>query len=242
MSNQEADVIILVGGKGTRLKSVVSEVPKPMAPVADRPFLEWFLLTLRTQGFGNVVLCTGYMGNAVRDYFEDGSRLGMHITYSHESRSLGTAGAVRKVLTDSVAERFIVMNGDSLCRSNLEELRREHESRKASVSMWVLPVQDCSRYGTVEIDSDLAVVAFQEKSLLHQYGLISAGIYLINRDVVERIPEEEYVSWENDIFPNMVGHGLYAVQGEGPFIDIGTPESYQKAELFEQGEISWIKI
>jgi NDP-sugar pyrophosphorylase family protein len=227
------DVLILVGGKGSRLRGIVSDRPKPMAEVAGRPFVEWLLLALRAQGVRRVVFCTGYMAEVIAAHFRDGEQWGMELLYSRDPVPLGTAGAVRYALRQVRSkDRFLVLNGDSYCRVDINRLEETHLAHGARASLWLVPVEDCRRYGLVEVGQDGAVLAFREKPSEKRAGLVNAGVYLLTRDVIESLPEGQPASIETDLFPRLIGHGLYAVVGAGPFLDIGTPESYTIAGQF----------
>ena len=226
------EAVILVGGKGARLQSVMSDRPKPMAEVGGRPFVEWLLLALRTQGVRRTVLCTGYMSEVVEMYFGDGRQWDMEVVYSRDPVPLGTAGAVRHALAQVRSDRFLMLNGDSYCHVDINHFEEVHVARGARATLWLVSADDCSRYGSVEIGEDGAVRAFQEKSSGKRAGLINAGIYLLEREVVKTIPEGRTVSIETEFFPTLIDHGLYAVVGNGPFLDIGTPEAYATAEQF----------
>ena len=229
VDNKSIEAMILVGGKGSRLISVVNDRPKPMAEVAGRPFLEWLLIALQAQEVRRVILCTGHMGEKVEKYFGDGKLWNLEIQYSHEPAPLGTAGAVRNALNLIENKQFLVLNGDSYCRLDLKRLVNSHIKKKASITMWLVNVDDCRRYGSVQIGKNGAVQAFLEKSPVQSSGLINAGIYLMERDIGEAIPVGQAYSLETDFFPRFVGRGLYAVVGKPPFIDIGTPESFASA-------------
>ena len=226
------EAVILVGGKGCRLQSVVNDRPKPMAEVAGRPFVEWLLLALRAQGVQRAILCTGHMGEMVEAYFGDGRHLDMEIVYSRDPTPLGTAGALRHALGQICSECFLALNGDSYCRVDVERLLKAHRAHEARATLWLVRVDDCSRYGSVEIGRDGTVYAFREKSQERRSGLINTGVYLLERKLVKTIPEGRAVSIETEFFPSLIGHGLYAVVGDGPFLDIGTPEAYATAEQF----------
>jgi len=226
------DALILAGGRGTRLRSVVTDRPKPMASVSGRPFLEWLLLSLRAQGVYRVILCTGYMSEMVEAHFGNGHSLDMAVQYSRDPAPLGTAGAVRHALGQVGGDRFLVLNGDSYCRIDLKRLAKVHSNQRASATLWLVRVDDCRRYGSVVIGEDGAVQAFQEKLPEKRVGLINAGVYLLERQVAEAIPEGRAVSLETEFFPQLIGRGLYGVVGEGPFLDIGTPETYAIADEF----------
>ena len=172
----------------------------------------------------------------VEAYFRNGRQWDMEVLYSRDPIPLGTAGAVRYTLNQVHSDRFLVMNGDSYCRVDISRLEEAHIARTACASLWLLSVDDCSRYGSVEIGEDGAVQAFHEKPPEKRAGLINAGVYLLEREAAETIPEGRAVSIETEFFPRLIGHGLYAVVGEGPFLDIGTPEAYNKAPQFFASE------
>ncbi len=230
------DALILVGGKGTRLQSVVSDRPKPMAEVAGRPFVEWLLLALRAQGVRRVILCTGYMSEMVEAHFRNGRQWDMEVAYSRDPLPLGTAGAVRYALSQVHSNPFLVMNGDSYCRVDISRLEEAHTTHGACATLWLVRVNNCKRYGSVVIGEDGVVQAFREKSPEKCAGLINAGIYLLEREAAETIPGGGAVSLEIEFFPQLIGHGLYAVVGEGPFLDIGTPDAFSKAPQFFASE------
>jgi NDP-sugar pyrophosphorylase family protein len=179
-----------------------------------------------------VIFCTGYMSETVEAHFGDGRQWDLADTYSRDPVLLGTAGAVRHALNQVRGERFLVLNGDSYCRVDLKRLVQAHANRRASATLWLVPVDDCRRYASVMIGEDSAVRAFQEKSPEKGAGLINAGIYLLEREVAESIPDGRAVSLETELFPQLIGRGLYAVVAESPFLDIGTPEAYAIADEF----------
>jgi NDP-sugar pyrophosphorylase family protein len=230
VNNLMMDAIILAGGRGTRLQSIVNDRPKPMADVAGRPFLEILIDILVAQGIRRIILCTGYKSHSIEDHFNDGSKWGIEILYSRESSPLGTAGAVRNALDLVRSDPFLALNGDSYCPWNAVELLHAHASRHSAATLWLVPNDDCGRFGSVLVHPDGRVLAFLEKESRRVSGLINAGIYCLDREVVRKIPAEKQLSMETDVFPFLVGHGLYAVIGNGPFVDIGTPESFEKAQ------------
>ncbi len=232
------DAMVLAGGKGTRLQTVVSDRPKPMAEVAGRPFVEWLLLALRAQGVRRAVLATGYKGEMVEAYFGDGARLGLEVAYAHETVPLGTGGAARHALEQVKTDHMLVLNGDSFCSFDVRHLVEAHHRARAAVTLWLVPMDDCRRYGAVDVADDGQVRSFHEKSAELGAGLINVGVYLFDRRTLEDIPTGRAVSLEHDTFPALIGHGLCATVGEGPFLDIGTPESYASAERFLAGYVS----
>ena len=224
------EAVILVGGRGVRLQGVVSDRPKPMAEVAGRPFAEWLLLALRAQGVRRVIFCTGYMSEVIEAHFRDGTQWDMEVLYSRDPIPLGTGGALRYALNQVHSNPFLVMNGDSYCRVDISRLEEAHTIHSSCATLWLVQVNNCRRYGSVVIGKDGVVQAFREKSPKKCAGLINAGIYLFEREAAEIIPEGRAVSLETEFFPRLIGHGLYAVVGEGPFLDIGTPEAYNRAQ------------
>lgn len=231
-SHQRLEALILAGGKGKRLRSVVQDRPKPMAEVDGLPFVERLLLALRAQGIRRVIFCAGYKSKMIENYFRGGERWDMQVTYSLEPIPLGTAGAVRNALSQVRSDRFLVMNGDSYCRMDFNLLEQVHTEHAASATLWLVRTENCSGYGSVEIGRDGTVQAFHEKPPQKHAGLINAGAYLLEREAAMTIPNGRAASLETEFFPQMIGHGLHAVIGDGPFLDIGSPEGYAAADAF----------
>jgi NDP-sugar pyrophosphorylase family protein len=227
-----ADVpaLLLVGGKGTRLQSVVSSKPKPLAPVGETPFLELLVLQLRAHGIRRIVMCSGHLAEQIEEEFGDGSKWGLAIAYSQETQPLGTAGAVKLAEPYLRADSdFVVMNGDSFLEMDPRGLVEFHRERKAFVTIAVRTVPNTARYGTVRVDESHRIAAFEEKSGLTTPGLINGGVYVFSRTVLDEIPEGPG-SLERDVFPRLLEKGIFAVRQEGMFIDIGTPEDYARAQ------------
>jgi NDP-sugar pyrophosphorylase family protein len=218
--------MILAGGKGTRLQSVVPV--KPMANVKGKPFVEWLLLDLCAKGVKRIIFCTGYKGEVIESYFRDGSRWDVDVVYSHEPIPLGTAGAVCYALDKLNTDRFLVTNGDSYCNVDINKLEDMHVARNARATIWLTWMNDRSRYGSVVIDKEGEVEILLEKSLDGSGGLVNAGVYLLERGVAETISERKHVSLETEFFPQLIGKGLYAVVSNSPLLDIGTPEAYDR--------------
>jgi NDP-sugar pyrophosphorylase family protein len=228
---EEISAVILAGGAGTRLRSVVADRPKSMALIHGRPFLSYLLDELSRQGLRHVVLSTGYMAGTITAEIGKTHR-GMTVEYSHEAMPLGTAGAFRLALPLLKSDPVLAMNGDSFCQADLAEFLSEHVSRKASASLVTTPLPDVERYGQVRADAAGRVTEFLEKGTFRGAGSINAGIYLLSRAFLESIPTGRMVSIEREVFPAWLGRGLYASPLERRFIDIGTPESYAAAEEF----------
>ena len=227
----DVTVIILVGGLGTRLRSVVSDRPKVLAQVRDKPFLAYLLEQIADAGVRYVVLCIGYQGEQVQATFGD-AYAGMSLVYSQESTPLGTAGALRSALPLFRSDPVLVMNGDSFCRVDLSSFWTWHRARAANATLLLTQVSDTQRYGRVQVGDDGHVLAFEEKSHQSTPGLINAGIYSLSHRLLKTIPPIKVVSLEREIFPAWIGRGLYGYRSEGSFLDIGTPEGYALAELF----------
>lgn len=231
-----ADVtaVVLAGGIGSRLRSAVSDRPKGLAEVDGRPFLAYVLEQLAQAGVRRVVLCTGYLGTQIRLAFGTDFR-GMRVSYSHEEAPLGTGGALRQAVDAAGDRTLLVLNGDSFCEVDLGAARQDFE-RCSRQPMLVLSWQaDTARYGRVECDAALRIAAFEEKGARGGAGWINAGIYLVDRPLVEAIPSGRPVSLERDVFPEWIPRGLRGFPSHGRFLDIGTPESYSRAAAFFAG-------
>ncbi len=229
-AREDIPAILLVGGMGTRLQTVLSSKPKPLAPVGDIPFLQLLVMQLRSQGIRRMIMCTGHLAEQIEQAFGDGHQWGVEIGYSKEPQPLGTAGAVkfaeRCLKRDS---EFLVVNGDSFLELEIREFVRFHHERGGFISMAVRRVPDAARYGTVHLDAFNRVVGFSEKTGKSEPGIINAGVYVFNRAVLQRIPQGP-ASLEKDLFPDLVQQGMYALEQHGIFIDIGTPEDYARAK------------
>lgn len=223
-------VLLLVGGMGTRLRTVLSGKPKPLAPVGDVPFLELLVLQIHSHGLRRLVMCTGFHADQIQQEFGDGRKWNVTIEYSEETRPLGTAGAMKLAerFLSSAAE-FVVMNGDSFLELDLQKLIRFHRETGGWASIAVRRVPDAARYGTVQLDRQNRVVRFGEKLGIQEPGLINGGVYVFNREVLAHIPEGAS-SLEKDVLPGLLEHGVFALEQNGMFIDIGTPEDYARAQ------------
>ncbi len=215
---------ILAGGKGTRLQSVISDIPKPMAPVAGKPFLEYLVVQLVGWGIPDIVLSVGHKKESILAYFQDGSRWNARISYAIEELPLGTGGALREALQGMQDETVLAMNGDSFFNCSLADLMRFHAGKKALATLALRPVADASRYGRVAVNEHNLVTEFREKQQ-GTTGLINAGIYVINRSILPFLAQGP-VSFEKEVLPNVIGYGLYGLALDGFFIDIGIPEDY----------------
>ena len=222
--------LLLVGGMGTRLRSIIPSTPKPLAPVGKKSFLELLVRQLKHQGIRRLVMSTGYLADQIEDEFRDGQSWNIEIKYSKELRPLGTAGAIRLARTHlQDSPTFLVMNGDSFLETDFHQLVRFHRKRRALATIAGLQVTNGARYGRVHVNADSRVIGFEEKTGDPGAGLVSAGVYVFDRAIFDHIPEGP-ASLEKDVFPRLLGHGVYAMEQSGMFIDIGTPEDYARAQ------------
>ena len=222
---------MLAGGEGTRLRPLTNTTPKPVMPLAGRPFLSFMLDWIRAHGVDEVILSCGFMSDAVKRVLGD-IYDGMRLRYVIEEEPLGTAGPVRLALDEGVLEeRLLVLNGDVLTDIDLTAELAQHERNGAVATLALYPVDDTSSYGVVPTNDDGAVEAFIEKGDGEApTNRINAGAYVIERALVEeRIPAGRAVSFEREVFPSLVGEGLYGFDAAGYWIDIGTPERYLEA-------------
>jgi mannose-1-phosphate guanylyltransferase len=223
--------VILVGGEGTRLRPLTSRQPKPVITLVDRPFLVYMLEWLRGHGVDDVILSCGFEPTKVREALGDGSALGLGLRYVVEPEPRGTAGAL-KFAEDLLDERFLMLNGDVLTDVDVTAQLAQHEATGATGTLGLVEVDDPSAYGLVLIDDEHAVTGFLEKPGpeelvgLDRY-LISAGIYVLERSVLDLIPAGRSVSIEREVWPRLVGAGLYGAPAlHSYWMDIGTPERY----------------
>ena len=222
--------VILAGGEGTRLRPLTSTVPKPVVPLVDRPFIAYMLEWLRGHGVDDVVMSCGFLASGVRNVIGDGGEYGVRLRYVEEPRPLGTGGAV-KFAEDLLEERFLMLNGDVLTDLDLSAQIAMHEEKGARCTLALIGVEDPSAYGLVRRHEDGSVKEFLEKPSPDQVdtNLISAGAYVMERDVLSLIPRDTNCSIEREVFPRLVGDGLFGFAGEGYWLDIGTPQRYLQA-------------
>ena len=224
-------VAILAGGQGTRLKSLLPGQQKVIAKVKEHPFLEYILNQLNKNGFKNVMLCTGHLGDQVQETFGSNYQ-NLALLYSREPSALGTAGAIRFALPHLESEDILIMNGDSFYDCDLQSAYDFHLKKGANGTILLTKVDNTARYGKIELNENDEIVSFEEKAKSKGMGLINAGIYFIRKSLLLEIPKENTISFENEIFPSWIGKSFYGFKTTGRFIDIGTPESYKEAEEF----------
>jgi mannose-1-phosphate guanylyltransferase len=219
--------LILAGGEGTRLRPLTSTVPKPVVPLVDRPFIAFMIDWLRGHGVDDIVMSCGHLASGVRNVLGDGEAFGIRLRYVEEPRPLGTGGAL-KFAEQLLDERFLMLNGDVLTDLDVSGQLEQHERTGATATLALTPVEDPTAYGLVRIADDCAVTEFVEKPSPDQIDTrnISAGVYVLERSVLDLLEPGEPASIERDVFPRLVGDGLYGCVSRGYWLDIGTPERY----------------
>jgi D-glycero-alpha-D-manno-heptose 1-phosphate guanylyltransferase len=235
--------VILAGGFGTRIRHLLPHIPKPMAPVAGRPFLDWILAYLRRQGVSEAVLSTGYLSEAIETYYAKNSPAGMRVQCARENVPLGTAGgflnACERAHFHQPISAWLVLNGDSLTIAKLEPLLKCADDLDADGGMMAVELEDTSRFGTLETDGKGWLRQFREKR--SGSGLINAGVYLLKSSIVKEAAGKRPLSFEGELFPALLraGKRLRVVECEASFLDIGTPETLMQAEDFVRKNAAW---
>jgi mannose-1-phosphate guanylyltransferase len=224
----EVDAVVLVGGKGTRLRPLTLSAPKPMLPTAGTPYLSHLFSRIRAAGIRHVVLGTSYRAEVFEEYFGDGSAHGLELEYVVEDEPLDTGGAIRNVYDRLRAEHAIIFNGDILSGADLREQLQTHVDSGADVTLHLQRVPDPSRFGSVPTDADGRVQAFLEKTPNPPTDQINAGCYVFRRSVVETIPTGRRVSVERETFPGLLADGahLHGFVDSSYWLDVGTPEAF----------------
>lgn len=229
------EAIVLAGGRGTRLAPVVSDVPKPLARVAGRPFLDHLLDRLVAAGVERVVVSAGHLAARLQQHVDgpdfEKYRSAMEVTVVVEDRPLGTGGALVAALERVTSPTVLAMNGDALVVFDAAALAARHRERAAAVTLLASRVDDRAAYGSLELAADGRVLAFREKSVdVRGPGWVNAGVYAVERAALAPWAGRAPLSLERDVFPAL--EGLYALPGDFPFLDIGTPDTYRAAEAW----------
>jgi mannose-1-phosphate guanylyltransferase len=221
-----------VGGEGTRLRPLTTHVPKPALTLVDRPFVAYLVEWLAAHGVDEIVLACGFLPDVLREELGEQEHEGVRLLYAEEPRPRGTAGGIRfaaEALGERLGDRFLALNGDVLADLDLGALMRSHRERGARASIALHEVEDSSHYGLVRTGPGGEVLEFAEKAAAAGPGTINAGAYVLERSVLDLIPAGEEVSIEREVFPRLVGEGLYALPLEGYWLDFGTPDRYLRA-------------
>lgn len=245
-SELEVQAVILAGGKGTRLRPVTTELPKPLVPVANRPLIEHQLRHLAASGVRDVTLALGYHAGAFQGVEREGAALGLNVRIVTEPAPLGTGGALRWCLDAGVFDErpLLWLNGDVVASPNVRSLYEFHMSREASLSFWLTSVRDISEFGVMQIDVDGAVRKFREKPAPEEIdsNLVNAGILMIQPSVLARVPSDTFFSFEKSMLPGMVAEqeAVYGVFDGGYWMDTGRPRNYLAANRHVlEGRVDW---
>jgi mannose-1-phosphate guanylyltransferase len=221
--------LVLAGGEGTRLRPLTYTVPKPVLPLAGRPHIAYVIEWLVSHGVDDVIVSCGHLADGIRSALAE-LEAGVEIRYAEEPDARGTAGAIR-FAEDMLADRFLALNGDILCDLDLTALIEQHERTGAKATIALYPVADPTGYGLIHRHEDGEITEFLEKPDPEEIDTdeINAGAYLLERSVLDEIPPDQAVSIEREVFPRLIGEGLYGIRLEGCWIDIGTPERFLEA-------------
>jgi D-glycero-alpha-D-manno-heptose 1-phosphate guanylyltransferase len=223
------NAVVLAGGLGTRLKSVIKDIPKPMAMVAGKPFLQHILDHLYNYGFKQIVLSVGYKSEIIQDFFKNEYR-GILIKYAIEKKPLGTGGGIRLAGELFADEPYFIFNGDTLFRADLWSMEDVFFNQKSDLVLALKPMENCFRYGTVELNDDNKVITFNEKESTKK-GLINGGVYLMNNTVFKNDTLSSSFSFEKEIMENSMDTlNIHGIISDEYFIDIGIPTDYEKAQ------------
>lgn len=223
------EAIILAGGLGTRLRSVVADLPKCMAPVNGKPFMAYVIDHLQQQGIEKFILSVGYKHEAIVEFI-NAQYSTMNVQFSIEEEPLGTGGAIKLSCGLATEENIIVTNGDTLYKINLHQLSSFHQQQNAECTLSLKPMKNFDRYGVVELNNDSSIASFKEKQFYSE-GLINGGMYAINKNkfVQEELPQK--FSFEKDYLETLYNkRKMYGIVQDEYFIDIGIPEDYERAK------------
>jgi mannose-1-phosphate guanylyltransferase len=209
---EKTQAIILAGGLGTRLRPFTETVPKPMIDINKKPFLEYKISQLKEFGIKDILICTGYLGNIIEDYFKEGEKFGVNISYSHEKEPLGTAGAVKNAEHLISSDPFILMNGDTYLGLNLQDMLSFHSQQGFPLTLAVSKATNPLEQELVNVENGIIFKFYKRKTLEHTSHiktnpnpLINSGVYVMSKKVLSFITSEKKCSLENDIFPYFQG-------------------------------------
>lgn len=222
------DVVILCGGLGKRLRTAVSDKPKPMAEINGRPFLDILIDYVASYGFQRFTLCTGFKSQFIKQYYQS-KKGGITILVSEEKEQLGTGGAIKNAESLIQSNIFLVLNGDSFCQIKVQDFLSFHSRKKAVVSIVLTSIERAMDSGVVQLDEDQKIISFSEKTSVNETCLVNAGIYIFNRTVFGQMSPGKKFSLEYDFFPRILGKGIYGYITDERLFDIGTPEKLELA-------------
>lgn len=225
------EAIILAGGFGTRLQSVVSDVPKPMAPINAIPFLNYMFDYLKFYNIEHVVLSTGYLSEKVSEYYKEEFN-GIKISYTKEKTPLGTGGGIRLAMLKCETKNVLVLNGDSFFDVNLNKYFNQHSTFHSDCTLALRKVDNAARYGTIQLGNMNVIKKFKEKDSVEKEGLINGGVYILNKELfLTKTTANSSFSIEKDFYETKINElTIFGFEYDGYFIDIGIPEDYTKAQ------------
>ena len=227
-SISKIDAVILCGGLGKRLRPVTGSLPKVLALIGKKPFLDILLSYLACRGIRRAILCTGYKAQEIERYYRD-HPAPLAIEFSREKTPLGTGGAIKNAEKFVKSSTFFALNGDCFCRLDFEKLLAFHKQKKSQATLVVSDVKDKSDFGAITLDRSGKIVSFQEKMKGSKTRYVSAGIYCFKRKIFSKMPSKKVFSIEKDFFPRLADKKMYGFIAKNPFIDIGTPRRYRQA-------------
>lgn len=231
VNTEDIDVVVLCGGRGERLQSLLSDRPKVLAEINGQPFLDILIDYVASFGFKRFILCIGYMADLIKRHYQYSAKT-LNILFSEEKEPLGTAGAIKNAEPLIISNPFLVMNGDSLCRLNLNEFIDFHIKKKALFSIVLSNVQNRDDCGKVVLDKLGRVTGFNEKVKSKSTdNFVNAGMYLLDKSIFSEIPKDKNYSLEYEVFPKMVNRRFYGFVTQERFIDIGIPERFKQARV-----------
>ncbi|MBX3278889.1 MAG: NDP-sugar synthase [Acidobacteria bacterium] len=226
--------LILAGGKGTKLRPLTIHTPKPVVPVVNRPFLLYQVDLLKRAGIKDIILSLSYQPGKIEEILADGQDFGVRIRYAHEPLPLGTAGAYRNA-SEFIDRTAVVLNGDILTSLDLNSAISFHQEKNSAATIVATPVENPAGFGLVETDADGRVIKFREKPRPEEITVntVNAGLYILEPEILQYIPEDESCSFETNLFPKLleIGAPFYSYIWDGYWIDIGEPPRYMRANL-----------
>ncbi len=238
MTSEKIDVIILAGGLGTRLKSIVPDLPKALSPINGRPFLDYILDFLEeSDSVNNVILAVGYMADQIIEKYTNRHEYNFEILFSREETVLGTGGAIKRALQYSTTDSIMVLNGDSYVDVRVNDVIAFHREKNSSMTIIVKKIRNPGRYGLIKFDDNHRITSFNEKRTSTTEGYVNTGIYLFKREIFNNIEENRTISLEKELIPFFINSNIYGFVTHGKFIDIGIPETYQIADKFFKEEL-----
>jgi len=226
---KDIDAVILCGGLGTRLKNILNGQPKPLAEIGKRPFLDILINYAAKFGFKRFILCAGYKAEIIEEYYTT-PKDDLEILVSKEKEPLDTAGAIKNAEKLIQSRIFLAMNGDSFCPLDIKDFLSFHLQKKAIVSVALSRVKEAGDYGSITLSNSQKVIKFNEKVKGQSDCFCNAGMYFFNKDILALIPGNKKFSLEYDFFPGLADKEIYGYVTKEPFLDIGTPQRYEKAK------------